>query len=116
MYSSSKSSTLSARSTINDTEVIRMTASIAETGDPNYMIRVVDVLTYGDNENECKNDMVTFLNEFRSAMKDRVALERARKAAEEAETPAEGEGGEGGEGEGTDTEPTAEDTTETGEG
>lgn len=100
MYSSSKSSTLSARSTINDVEVIRMTASIAETGDPNYMIRVVDVLTYGDNENECKNDMVAFLNEFRAAMKDRVALERARQEAEGSDTPGEGDDsgtdGEGG--------------------
>lgn len=108
MYSSSKSSTLSARSTINDVEVIRMTAAIAETGDPNYMIRVVDVLAYGDNENECKNDMVAFLNDFRTAMRDRVALERARAAAE-AENPADG-------GEGTGTETTPEDTTETGEG
>lgn len=108
MYSSSKSSTLSARSTINDTEVIRMTASIAETGDPNYMIRVVDVLAYGDNENECKNDMVAFLNDFRTAMRDRVALERARAAAE-VENPADG--GEGDDS-GTDGEGGSEGTEE----
>lgn len=109
MYSSSKSSTLSARSTINDVEVIRMTAAIAETGDPNYMIRVVDVLAYGDNETECRNDMVSFMNDFRLAMRDRVALERARQEAEGSETP--GEGGEGDDS-GTDGEGGSEGTEE----